>query len=54
MLQQRYQTYPLLSPRGLRASETRARRWGSRRRRLRDLLRGPASRLPLGLGVHHV
>jgi hypothetical protein len=35
------------------ASETRARRWGSRRRRLRELLRRPASRFPLGLGVVH-
>jgi hypothetical protein len=54
MLQQRHQTYLLLSPHRPQAIETRARRWGSRRRRLRDLLRAPASRFPLGLGVHHV
>jgi hypothetical protein len=35
------------------ALQTRARRWKGRRRRLRELLRAPASRLPLGLGAHH-
>jgi hypothetical protein len=53
MLQQLHQTDQLLSPRRPKASETRARRWGSRRRRLRELLRRPASRFPLGLGVVH-
>jgi hypothetical protein len=53
MLQNRHQTYLPRSRRRPEARETRARRWGSRRRRLRDLLRAPGSRLPLGLGVHH-
>jgi len=58
MLHQLHQSYLLLSDRGSgrpEALETRARRWNSRRRRLRELLRAPASRLPLGLiGAHHV
>ena len=58
MLHQLHQTYLLLSDRRSsrpEARETRARRWNIRRRRLRELLRAPGSRLPLGLlGAHHV
>lgn len=58
MLHQLHQSYLLLSERRSgrpEARETRARRWNTRRRRLRELLRAPGSRLPLGLvGVHHV
>jgi hypothetical protein len=56
MLHQLHLTYlPLTEgrPDHPQALQTRARRWKGRRRRLRELLRAPASRLPLGLGAHH-
>jgi hypothetical protein len=57
MVHQLHQSYlPLSERRSGRPElrETRARRWNTRRRRLRELLRAPASRFPLGLvGVPH-
>jgi hypothetical protein len=52
MLHQLHQTYLLLAedqPARSRVRDTRARRWASRRRRLRDLLRAPAGRIPMGV-----
>jgi hypothetical protein len=54
MLPQLHQTYLLLAerhPAHARVRETHARRWAMRRRRLRELLRAPAARIPTG--VHY-
>ncbi|HEX5897976.1 MAG TPA: hypothetical protein VFY32_01165 [Solirubrobacteraceae bacterium] len=54
LLHQLHQTYLLLDgpqPARARVLEARARRWAIMRRRLRDLLRAPAGRIPAG--VHH-
>jgi hypothetical protein len=54
MLHQLHDTYLLLDGRQsalARVREARARRWATRRRLLRELLRAPAHRTPLG--VHH-
>jgi hypothetical protein len=52
MLHQLHQTYLLLAeaqPARSRVRDTRARRWAIGRRRLRDLLRAPAGRVPMGV-----
>lgn len=53
MLHQLHQTYRLLAERPAHAQVRHARssRWVIRRRRLRDLLRAPGARLPMG--VHY-
>lgn len=54
LLQQCHQTYLLLDtrqPTRAHVLDARARRWAIVRRRLRDLLRAPAGRIPAG--VHH-
>jgi hypothetical protein len=54
MLHKLHDTYRLLAEHRQRplVREARARRWGSRRRRLRDLLRAPAARRTR-IGVHY-
>jgi hypothetical protein len=54
LLQQLHHSYLLLDgrqPARAHVLDARARRWAIVRRRLRDLLRAPAGRMPTG--VHH-